>query len=131
MKLPDLYEKIAAVYAAHNNIIIAVDFDDTVYDWKNKGWECHKVVDLLLSAQEVLNTSIILFTCREGEKLEFAKNFLEERGVILHGVNENPDFPYTSSKPFYNILLDDKACLGECCLALQKLISCYDKRGEE
>lgn len=127
MKLPDLYEKIAAVYATHNNLIIAVDFDDTVYDWKDKGWDCHKVVDLLLIAQAVLNVKIILFTCRDGEKLDFAVEYVKSKGIELHGVNSNPEYPYTSSKPFYNILLDDKACLLECCQSLQKLITKYGK----
>lgn len=122
MKLPDLYEKIAAVYAVHKNIIIAVDFDDTVYDWKNKGWDCESVIDLIKFAQAGLNAKVILFTCREHQDLRFAVNYMWEKGIVLHGVNENPDFPETSSKPFYNILLDDKACLKECCDVLQKLI---------
>jgi hydroxymethylpyrimidine pyrophosphatase-like HAD family hydrolase len=120
--LPDLFEKISKVYAEHGDIIIAVDFDDTIYDWKCAGFDCDYVVDLIIRCIKQLNAKVILFTCRYSEALDFAIKHCKEIGIPLYGINENPDFPYTSSKPFYNVLLDDKACLSHVCEVLEKLL---------
>lgn len=128
MYLPNLYDKIADIFAAHNNLIIAIDFDDTIYDWKNKGYDCDYVVDLVKRCQDKLNAKIILFTCRQGLHLTFAIDFCVEKGIKLHGVNENPDYPSTFGKPFYNIFLEDKASLGATCEALENLLYATDKR---
>lgn len=122
MKLPNLYDKISGVFSAHNNLIIAVDFDDTIYDWKNQGFDCDYVLDLVKRCQEKLNAKVILFTCRADDYLDFAVKYCEEKGIVLHGVNENPDYPPTKSKPFYNILLDDKASLEATCEVLETLL---------
>lgn len=122
MKLPNLYDKISKVYETHGNLIIAVDFDDTIYDWKNQGYDCDYVVDLVLRCQDKLRAKIILFTCRDGELLDFARDYCISRGITLYGINKNPDHPDTTSKPFYNILLDDKASLGTTCEVLETLL---------
>jgi hypothetical protein len=128
MNLPNLYDKIAGVFAAHNNLIIAVDFDDTIYDWKNQGFDCDYVVDLVKRCQQKLNAKIILFTCRQGLHLAWAIEYCVQKGIKLHGVNENPDYPPTFGKPFYNILLDDKASLGPTCEALEALLYATSER---
>ena len=125
MHLPNLLAKITEVYETHGNIIIALDFDDTIYDWKSKGYDVEHVVNLVLQSQSRLNAKVILFTCREGEWLDFAVNYCGEKGISLYGVNENPDHPPTKSKPFYNIMLDDKACLPETCKVLEALLEIY------
>lgn len=124
MQLPCLLTKLQGVLSAHNNIIIAIDFDDTIYDWKNKGYDCPYVLDLVKRCQSKLNAKVILFTCRKDDWLKFAIDYCEENEIVLHGVNENPDYPPTKSKPYYNVLLDDKACLGEVCQILERLLEC-------
>ena len=61
-KLPCLYTKLKDVYDTHGNIILAVDFDDTIYDWKSVGLSCDYVVDLVKRCQEKLNAKVMLFT---------------------------------------------------------------------
>lgn len=120
--LPCLFEKLKAVYEEHDSIIIALDFDDTIFDWKSKGFDCHYVINLVKTCIEKLNAKVILYTCRENIDLEFAKNYCKEQGIKLYGVNSNPDYPPTSSKMFYNIILDDKACLAYVCGILERLL---------
>ena len=122
MLLPQLLNKLKEVFEKHNNIIIAVDFDDTIYDWKNQGYDCPYVLDLVKRCQSKLNAKIILFTCRDGDLLQFAVDYCNKNGIVLHGINENPDYPPTKSKPYYNVFLEDKACLGEVCQVLEKLL---------
>ena len=122
MQLPNLLTKLYGVFSAHNNIILALDFVDTIYDWKNQGYDCPYVLDLVKRCQSKLNAKVILFTCRENNWLQFAVDYCKDNGITLYGINENPDHPPTKSKPFYNVLLDDKACLGEVCQVLEKLL---------
>lgn len=120
-RLPDLFTKLKNVYREHRSLIIAVDFDDTLYDWKNKGWDNDYVVNLVKRARVALNAQLILFTCREGDLLNEALEYCDLVGIKLDYVNESPK--YGSRKPFYNVLLDDKACLPECCEVLERLIN--------
>lgn len=119
-KSPNLFKKLVDVYKKHNNIIIAVDFDDTIYDWKSNNYDVAQVINVIKRAVDKLNAKIILFTCREGVELEFAVKHCAQLEIPLFGINENPS--YDSRKPFYNILLDDKACLPECTKLLSDVI---------
>ena len=126
MTLPCLFTKIHNVFKTHNNIILALDFDDTIYDWKNSGYDCDYVAELVKRCVKTLHAKVILFTCREGDHLNFAVEYCKEKEISLYGVNRNPDHPPTISKPFYNILLDDKACLSNVCDVLEELLSEYE-----
>lgn len=122
MKLPDLFEKLRNVYFEHQNIIIALDFDDTIFDWKNVGYDLEYIRDLVRRCQKQLNARVILFTCREGLVLSEAIDYCNDQGIGLWGVNKNPNHAPTTSKPFYNVLLDDKACLPEVAQVLERLL---------
>jgi hypothetical protein len=122
IKLANLHDKLLQVFKEHNNIIIAVDFDDTIYDWKSKGYSCDYVLDLVKRCQKELNAKVILFTCRADSYLEFAVKYCEEKGLALHGINENPDYLPTKSKPYFNVMLDDKASLDDTCATLETLL---------
>ena len=126
-KLPCLYTKLKDVYDTHGNIILAVDFDDTIYDWKSVGLSCDYVVDLVKRCQEKLNAKVMLFTCRTDHLLDFAHRHCEEVGLKLWASNHNPDHGHTMGKPFYNVLLDDKACLEQVCDVLELLIEQVEK----
>ena len=62
---------------------------------------------------------MILFTGNEGEKLEIIKKDLNTREIPFDLINENPLMP--TRKPYYNILLDDRAGLKEAYNYLKKL----------
>lgn len=124
MRLPILLDKITRVYDTHRNIIIAVDFDDTIYDYSGQGFDTDYVVNLLKIAKEKLNAKLILFTCREDDLLSDAMEYCYDAGLEIDAVNTSlENYTYQSRKPFYNMLLDDKACLPECCAALEALIN--------
>ena len=48
-------------------------------------------------------------------------------GLKLWASNHNPDHGHTMGKPFYNVLLDDKACLEQVCDVLELLIEQVEK----
>lgn len=95
----------------HGKIIIAYDFDDTVYDYHKRGSTYPKVVDLLQRCEEFGAYFIVFTSCGE-EKYEFIKDYLEKNGIPYNKINE--DMPFVSfggRKVYYNILLDDRAGL--------------------
>lgn len=95
----------------YGTLYIAADFDNTIFDCHNNGGNYSEVISLLKKASD-LGHKIILFSCREGDELTFAKSFCRHHGIKITYVNENPDFP-GFRKPYYNILLDDRAGLEE------------------
>ena len=62
---------------------------------------------------------MILFTGNEGEDLIKIKKDLNERNIPFDLINENPLMP--TRKPYYKILLDDRAGLLESFNYLKKL----------
>lgn len=120
MKLPNLTDKLVGVYRKHNSIIIAVDFDDTIYNYSLNNYDVDYVIDLIKRAQKELGAQVILFTCREGELLEQALNYCKSKDLHIDRANESMEtYTYPSRKPFYNILLDDKSSLEASCAALE------------
>lgn len=89
---------------------IAVDFDGTIVEhaYPAIGPLVPGAIDVL---QECISkgAQIILFTVRDGVELDAAVQFLEENGVRPSAVNENPACPSRSAKPYYDVLVDDRA----------------------
>jgi hydroxymethylpyrimidine pyrophosphatase-like HAD family hydrolase len=91
---------------------IAVDFDGTIVTHKYP--EIGEPVDKALYTLRRLrsaNHKIILFTMRSGEKLDEAIKYLEDAGIQLYGINENPSQgSWTASpKPYAHLYIDDAA----------------------
>ena len=82
---------------------IAVDFDGTIVEHKYPeiGKEKPFAIQTLRTLQQEGNR-LILFTSREGEKLDAAVEFCHKRGLDFYAVNSNqpPDalFPRQTSK---------------------------------
>lgn len=113
------YKRLLEEYEEHNSLVVAYDFDNTVYDFHKKGWKFDDVVNLLRKLKS-LNCYLIVFTANE--EMEMVVNYLVENNIPFDGINENPPFfKSTSRKIYYNILLDDRAGLKECFDDLNKL----------
>lgn len=97
-------------YKTHNNLFVAFDFDNTVFDFHGIGDTFPKIESLLRKLKN-LGFNLILFTGNEGEKLDSIIAYCKERGYEPTYVNENPIMKTT--KPYYNILLDDRAGLND------------------
>ena len=93
------------------DITIGVDFDGTVV--MHKYPYIGKPVPYALDSLRLLHKrgcKIILWTCRDGEELKEAVNYLTSEGIELYGVNSNPDTDhYLSNKIYSTYYIDDKA----------------------
>lgn len=106
-------------YKEHGKLIIAFDFDNTIFDYHNTGGDFSEVIALLQECN-MYNFTMVLFTSNEGERLEFCKKFCAEHNIRIDYVNESPVMP--TRKPFYSLLLDDRAGLGCAMRTLDKLM---------
>lgn len=102
------YKRIKEEYDRFKSIVVAFDFDDTVYDFHNRGRKYEDVVDLLRRCKE--NGCYLI--CFSGNKNAFIKEYLTKHNIPFDAINENPPFYKSfSRKIYYNALLDDRAGL--------------------
>ena len=115
----DYYERLQSDYLKHGSLFVAFDYDNTVYDFHQKGIDYSAIIDLLRQCK-ALGFTMILFTGNEDEKLDAIKADLINRKIPFDWVNENPLM--NTRKPYYNILLDDRAGLIEAFNLLKRLV---------
>jgi hypothetical protein len=94
-------------------MIIGVDFDGTVVKHAYP-----EIGEPLLGAVGTLKALVaeghrlILWTMRSGETLDAAVSYMENNGVVLWGVNCNPEQNWSSSPKAYCHIYIDDAALG-------------------
>lgn len=113
-------QRLLDEYRKYGSLVIAFDFDDTVYDFHKKERSYADVVQLL----RTLKTKNCFLICWTGqEDLAFVAAYLEEHHIPFDRINENPPFKKSSSKKIYaNAYLDDRAGLSQVYNELQYLI---------
>ena len=121
LKKENTYERLLKEYKAYDRLVVAFDFDNTVYDFHQVGLEFKDVITLLQNLKKV-GCYLIIFTANEDEN--FVKEYCKENKIPFDAINENPPFYKSNSrKIYYNILLDDRAGLREAFNHLEKLIN--------
>lgn len=103
-------KRLVSDYKKHGNLFVAFDFDNTVFDYFTQGDTYPKIEGLLCFLKKI-GFKLILFTGNEGAKLDDIVEYCNERGYRPDYVNESPVMKTT--KPYYNILLDDRAGLND------------------
>lgn len=92
--------------------VVAVDFDGTIvkHKYPDLGEPIPEAIETLRWFQEH-HVSIVLWTMRSGKYLLEALEYLEENGIVLFGVNTNPEqHTWTESpKAYAQIYIDDAA----------------------
>jgi hypothetical protein len=125
-------DRLYKVYQKHNNIIIACDFDETIYPFHNPSEKFEKVIELLQECSK-LNLTIIIFTSGLNERHIFMREYCQNLDINIYGINKNVDsmkYGREGAKVYYNILLDDKAGLGQSYQILKETISKIKKNYE-
>lgn len=90
-------------------IVVAFDFDNTIYDYHDKGHDYSEVITLLKEAKGI-NCYLIAFTAEQNTQKVI--DFLHEQSIPFDGINENPPFFKSEARKIYfNLLLDDRAGL--------------------
>jgi trehalose-6-phosphatase len=107
-------------YKEHNSLVVAFDFDDTVYDFHKKGRLYNDVIQLL---KDLKSTNCYLICWTGQQDLEFVSNYLNQNNIPFDAINENPPFHKSISRKIYaNAYLDDRAGLKQVYDDLKELI---------
>jgi hypothetical protein len=112
-------------YKKYGSLVVAYDFDDTVFDFHRKGRQYGDVVKLL---RELKSIYCYLICWTGQEDTDFVKSYLKENHIPFDVCNENPPF-YTSSarKVYANVYLDDRAGLRQVYDELTNVVSTIKK----
>lgn len=108
-------------YNKFGKLIIAYDFDDTIYDFHNKGRKYDKVIDLLRRWKD--NAYFIIYTASEESRYREIESYVRDNNIPFNSINENIrglNIP-KGKKLYYNIFLDDRAGLDSTYNILNKL----------
>jgi len=115
-------------YQKYNKLIIAVDFDDTLYDWHNRG-TTHELVIKLMKRCKALGFYVVVFTASRLERHTLIREFCDIKGIEIDSINKNPiDLPYgNEGKIYYNIFLCDRAGLRSSYYILENVVTRIEK----
>ena len=103
--------RILEEYKIYGSLVVAFDFDDTVYDFHKKG-RIYTDVIKLIRRLKTLNCYLICWTGQED--LTFISNYLITHKIPFDSINEHPPFYKSNSKKVYaNVYLDDRAGLHQ------------------
>lgn len=128
MNFHNVVQRLKDEYEKHNNLVIAFDFDNTIYDFHNKGYEFPEVIDLLYRAS-MLNLTLVCYT--GNEDTEFVMNYCMKNKIRVDYMNESPIKSVSRPhKPYFSILLDDRAGLASAVEALHYVIYEIEKLKE-
>lgn len=98
-------------YNEYGCLVIAFDFDNTVYDFHNKGQNYENIIQLLRELDEI-NCYLICFTANSN--ISLIENYLLSNNIPFKSINQNPPFFKSDTrKIYYNALLDDRAGLSQ------------------
>ena len=103
-------DRLFKEWCLHGAIIIGVDFDDTIYDCHSNGFEFPHTVTTLKRAQQ-LGAQLCVWTAN-GDR-ELVQRTWDKLGLIYNWYNRSPIvFHKNQVKPYFNLLLDDRAGLS-------------------
>ena len=103
------YNRLKNEYDTHGKLIIAFDFDNTIYDCHFKGLQLECAVTAIKKAHD-LGNEVYCFTANNDHDL-VRKHSLEVLGFTPNINESSLDYMFESRKPFYSLLLDDRAGL--------------------
>lgn len=117
-------ERLLKEYNKHNRLIVACDFDDTVFDYHGGGDNHQRVLDLLHECKK-LKFYVVIWTASDPSRFEEMRKYMQSEGIKIDAINENPiALPFGNHKKiYYNILLDDRAGLGQSLDTLETVIN--------
>lgn len=116
--------RLLAEYTKHGKLIIAADYDDTCHDYHGKGHQYTRVIAALKRCSD-LGFFIVPFTGSPPEVYDSIYAKFAALGIKVSTINQNP-FPMpfgNHGKMYFNILLDDRAGLGQALDTLEQVLA--------
>ncbi|AEZ50190.1 haloacid dehalogenase type 3 [Bacillus phage BCPG3] len=108
----------------YGQIVVAYDFDNTVFDYHSEGHDYSEVIELIHELNEA-GAYLMVYTARPDDQLDFVAKYLSEQRIPFDSINKTPEFiPFGENKKlYYNILLDDRAGLESAVKILKRVLT--------
>lgn len=114
------YDRLETEYYEYGSLSIGYDFDSTVHDYHKLGVTHEKVIMLLRDLKSI-GCKCICWTCYPD--LSYVIKYCKDNDIPCDGVNSDGlVLPWTSRKPFFSALLDDRSGLLQVYLDLSLLV---------
>jgi len=98
-------------WVKHKSLIVAYDYDNTVFDYHNIGYEFNNMVSTLRECRK-FGAKFIVFSCSPPDRYEEMTKYLINNDIPFDTINKNiVELHGGHGKLFYNIFLDDRAGL--------------------
>ncbi|ANM45995.1 hypothetical protein BELINDA_66 [Bacillus phage Belinda] len=116
--------RLVREWNTYGQIVVAYDFDNTVYDYHQEGHDYSEVIELIHELDEA-GAHLMVYTARPDDQLEEVGKYLRENKIPYDSINRMPSFlPFSENKKlYYNILLDDRAGLESAVNILRKVLT--------
>lgn len=121
MNYENCLERLKREFIQHGRLVVAFDFDNTVFDFHNEGHSYDEIIALLNRWRDY--AYFICFSASTPDRYPLMKRYMFENMIPYDTINEGIEgLPNGEVKPYYNILLDDRAGLMESYSLLYDLI---------
>lgn len=118
-------DRLVSDYCKYGQLVIGVDFDDTIYDTYKKQ-RTHDIVISTLRKAQALNCKLCVWTANNNEKL--VRERWSELDLTIDHYNESPIVIHSNQvKPYFSLLLDDRAGLNSAITALHDALQIIQK----
>lgn len=115
------FERLRAEYKKHSSLIVAVDFDDTLYDFHKSGGTYHRVIELVRELKSI-GCYIIIYTGNQDTRLIITH--CHNENIPYDSINEQAPFVRDTAKKIYaNVYIDDRAGLEQVYKDLTRLVN--------
>lgn len=116
-------QRLIDEYERHGTLIIAFDYDNTVYDYYKKDYKFFDVIHALREAKR-LGCILTVFTSCNEDRMPEIKEYLAKEKIPYDYINDTPEYiPFKGRKVYYNLLLDDRAGLSAAFEQLQSVLA--------
>ncbi len=116
--------RLLKMHAQHPRLLLAVDFDDTLFDFHETGAAYPRAVAAVRAAQAA-GFYITIFTASHPDRYPFITEHCANLGIKVDAINRNviPSPFGNDGKIFYNLLIDDRAGLGQALDTLEQVLA--------
>ena len=116
-------QRLTKEWIQHGKLIVAFDYDNTVFDYHEKG-DTYETVISQLQALGKMGCEMICFTSCDESRFDDIRKYLKENNIICHGINKDSDaVPFRGRKIYYNVFYDDRAGLGQVVSIMPRVIA--------
>lgn len=110
-------------FDTYGNLVVGYDFDETIFDYHHQGHAYPEVMELLRRCNKLGFTMCLYTNESDPKKMQFKKDYCKYTlGFEPAFVNESPLLK-DGGKPFFSILLDDRAGLGHAVIVLSSVVN--------